>query len=78
MAAESPIAPMRRKSVDSEPKIERFSGTTWFGTLVIFIHTAMHDLSDEGRMMLVNDLQTHLHRYELDLVRHPRKDGGAL
>jgi hypothetical protein len=76
-AGNSPTAPIRRNSVHTEPRIERFPGTTWFGTLVIFIHGAMRDLSDEGRLMLVHDLSTHLRRYECDLIRHPRKEGGA-
>jgi hypothetical protein len=65
-----------RPSIHSEPGIERLSGTTWFGTLVIYIHGAMRELSDEGRLMLIHDLTTHLRRYECDVIRHPRKNGG--
>jgi hypothetical protein len=69
-----PITPTdgraRRKSRKKE--IKRLPRTTWFGTCVITILTALQELPTPAKLALIRDLTRFLERDGAEIERHER------
>ena len=72
MAAIDAIPSTDRRRIRSRPSVKRIGQSTWFGTCAITVATALRELTYEGRVALLRDLQAHLKRQAAEIERHQR------
>jgi hypothetical protein len=71
MADATPTPPIGRKFRNIK-EIHRLDGTTWYGTILTTIATALRELDVDGKLQLLEDLRAHVERQHREILRHQR------